>query len=198
MRLSPWRLRGTFTGFVTHVAEDLVFDHASGRTVATGPTTRGGIALMIQGSPLPWLSATLSGTWVRATQDDTGEVLPYAPPLVLRLDLEGDRRVGRLWEWPLGLFGGLGMSVIGPRPLPYNEQTDTVALVDLNAGVTLGAMSLSVEVFNLADVRYRDGEFVYASSFTRPEVAKAVTLVPARHFTAGRPLTVQGTLTARF
>ena len=198
LRLSPWRLRGTLSGFVTHVAQDLVFDHASGRTVATGPTTRGGVTLLLQATPRPWLRGTFSGTWVHATRDDTGELLPYAPPLVLRLDLDARRRVGQAWGWPLSLFGDLGISVVGPRPLPHGEQTGAVALLDAGAGITLGAVSLSLEIFNLADVRHRDGEFVYASSFSRPTAGQAVTLVPARHFTAGRPFSIQGTVTINF
>jgi len=192
------RVRGTLSGFVTHVAEDLVFDHASGRTVATGATTRGGVTLLVQATPLPWLRGTLGGTWVRAVLDHTGEVLPYAPPLVLRLDLDGERRMTSIRGWPLLLFGGLGLSVIGPRPLPYGEQTDTVTLIDLGVGLALGAVSLSVEARNLADARYRDGEFVYASSFNKPSAATPATLVPARHFTAGRPLSLQGTITVSY
>ena len=192
------RVRGTLTGFVTHVAEDLIFDHASGRTMAAGATTRGGVTLLIQATLLSWLRGTLGGTWVRAVQDDTGEVLPYAPPLVLRLDLDGERRLTSVRGWPLLMFGSLGISVIGPRPLPYGEQTDTLTLVDLGAGLTLGTVSLSVELSNLADTRYRDGEFVYASSFTKPSATAPTTRVPSRHFTAGRPLSVQGTLTVSY
>ena len=188
-------LSGTLAGFVTAVGEDLIFDHASGQTVAAGSTTRAGVTLMVESRPVTWLHAALSGTWVRAVQDRTGEVLPYAPPLVLRLDLDARRTVAHLWGRPLRLFGDLGFSLIGPRPLPYGEETRTVALLDLGAGLNLRPLSLSVEVFNLADARWRDGEFVYVSNFDPLGVP---SLVPARHFTAGRPLTIQGTVTLNF
>ena len=194
LRWEHW-LDATLAGFVTHVGEDLIFDHASGRTVASGGTTRGGVTLMLESQPLAWLHATLGGTYTRAVQDDSGEVLPYAPPLVLRLDLDARRAVARLWGRRLSLFGDLSIGVVGPRPLPYGEQTRSVALVDLGVGLELSPVTLSLELFNLADVRWRDGEFVYASSFHQQGSA---SLVPARHFTAGRPFTAQGTLTLLF
>lgn len=70
-----------------------------------------------------------------------------------------------------------------------------MALVDLGAGLELSPVTLSVELFNLADMRWRDGEFVYASSFDQQG---SPSLVPARHFTAGRPFTAQATLSLLF
>ena len=194
LRAGQW-LDLTLAGFVTHVAQDLIFDHASGKTVATGGTTRGGVSLMVESRPLSWLHGTLGATYTRAVLDESGEVLPYAPPLVLRLDLDARRGLTQLWGRDLVLFGGLGIGLVGPRPLPYGEQTRTVTLVDLGVGLELSPVSLSVELFNLADVRWRDGEFVYASSFDQQGPR---SLVPARHFTAGRPFTAQGTLTLLF
>ena len=197
LRLGRW-LRATLTGFVTFVAEDLLFDHASGRTIATGATMRGGVTAHVHATPLPWLRGTLGGTWARAVLVETGDVLPYAPPLVLRVDLDGERRLGTLRGWPLRVSGGLGLSLVGPRPLPHGEETRSIALLDLRAGLTLGSVTLSVEIQNLADVRHMDGEFVYASSFQEPTSSQPPTLVPARHFTAGRPLSAQGTLTVSY
>jgi outer membrane receptor protein involved in Fe transport len=187
------RLSVTTAGFVTHVDEDLLFDHAAGRTLYIGATTRAGVTLHLQARPLRWLMATLSGTWTRAVRVASGETLPYAPPLVARLDLEAERQVGRLWSRPLYVVGDLGLSVVGPRPLPYGEQSRAVGLLELAAGLRLPPVTLSVEAFNLADVRWRDGEYVYASDFD-----KRGSALPARHLTAGRPLTIQGTVTLLF
>lgn len=194
LRLRPW-LAATLTGFVTHVAEDLVFDHVTGSSIFTGATTRGGGTLYLQVRPARWLHATFSGTWARSVRHDTGDQLPYAPPLVLRLDVDGRREVARLLGRPLALFGSVGVSVIGERPLPFGERSRAVGLVDVGVGATVAPVTLSFEAHNLADVRWRDGEFVYASNFDR---ASQGSLLPARHFTAGRPLSLQGTLTLNF
>jgi hypothetical protein len=50
-------------------------------------------------------------------------------------------------------------------------------------------------VFNLFDSAWRDGEFVYASRF---DAGAPPSLLPARHFTAGRPFTAVATLTLRW
>lgn len=191
-RLDRRWLHATLSGFVTYIGEDFLFDHAAARLLVVGPTLRAGATLLVDVQPLRWLAARASVTWVNARSIDSGELLPYAPPLVARFDLDGKRRVARLWSRPLSVFGSLGFSLIGPRPLPYDERSSTIATVDGALGISLGALSLACEGFNLTNARYHDGDFVYASSF-RPGAAPS--LVPARHFTAGRPLTLLGTLT---
>jgi hypothetical protein len=70
-----------------------------------------------------------------------------------------------------------------------------VFLAEAAAGFSLGPGALSIEVFNLFDSRWHDGEFVYASNFN-PDGAPS--LVPAHHITAGRPISVQATLTLHY
>jgi TonB family protein len=185
-------LRTSVAGFYTHVAQDLVFDHVSGRTEIFGPTTRFGVALVAEAKPTEWLEGTLSITGVRATNDDTGLQIPFVPPLVIRLDSHAHETIGELFGLPLGLFGELGASFLGPRPLPFSELSSAVFVVEAGAGVMLGPVSLSIEVYNLLATRWRDGEFVYASRFDRDTSS---SLVPERHFTAGRPFSGQATLT---
>lgn len=195
VRLDRRRLGLTLSGFVTQIAEDFLFDHATGRLLVSGPTLRAGATLLAELHPVRWLAARGSATFAEARRTATGERLPYAPPLVLRLDLDGKRHVARLRGRPLALFGSVGIGLVGPRPLPFDEQSRAVTTVDAAIGAELGPASLALEGFNLADARYRDGEFVYASSFRQDS---APSLVPARHVTAGRPLSLQGTLTFRF
>ncbi|MEO1338113.1 MAG: TonB-dependent receptor, partial [Myxococcota bacterium] len=54
-------------------------------------------------------------------------------------------------------------------------------------------VGLSVEAFNLTDAKWRDSEFVYSSNFNPTSSS-----VPARHFTAGQPFTLQTTLSLNF
>lgn len=185
-------LRTSLAGFYTHVAQDLVFDHVSGRTEIFGPTSRFGAAFVAEAKPLEWLEGTLSVTLVRATNDDTGLQIPFVPPLVVRLDSHAHETIGELFGEPLGVFGEIGASFLGPRPLPYSELSSAVFVVEAGAGVMLGPVSLSIEIYNLLGTRWRDGEFVYASRFDPNEAA---SLVPERHFTAGRPFSGQATLT---
>jgi hypothetical protein len=116
--------------------------------------------------------------------------LPYFAPLVARAD------VG--WERPVTLAGtqvvvhtGAGLTLLGPRPLPFDEHSQTVFLADAQAGARWGDVGVRLDVRNVLDARWRDGEFVYSSRF---DAAGPASLVPARHFTAGSPRTASLTL----
>lgn len=181
-------------GFGVFVGDDLVFDHVSGRNLAAGPTRRLGASVLAVSSPLSWLRASLSGALVSAVFTADDERVPYVPPLVVRLDVDARHTVAEPWGAPLVLFGDVGVSAIGPRPLPYSETADPVVTVEAGVGAEYHDVSLSFEAFNLLDARWRDGEFVYPSNFDRPDGASRV---PVRHFTAGRPLSLQATLTVK-
>jgi hypothetical protein len=79
---------------------------------------------------------------------------------------------------------GTGLTLLGPRPLPFDERSRTVFLADAYTAVRRGELGLRLEVKNALDSRWRDGEFVYSSRF---DPDSAPSLVPARHFTAGSP-----------
>ncbi len=179
-------------GFVTYVEEDLIFDHASGRNIYTGETLRGGVALSLSLWPTDWLRISGNLTWTKASYLETGEVVPFIAPIVGRMDLVFSGVVARFWQRELRLQGGLHASIVGPRPLPFDERSQSVVLIDVSASARLGEVELGIGVLNLLDRRWRDGEFVYVSSFDADTTDPS--LVPARHFTAGYPFRVHAYL----
>jgi len=188
----PGVLTVTATGFVTGVEEDVIFDHASARNIFTGETLRAGGTLLVFARPLGWLEFVVSGSFTHAAFVETWDLLPYAPRIVVRADLRAEHAVARFLSRDLGLMGGLSARLVGPRPLPYDEWTDTLFLLDLTAGISFGEVQLGVELRNLFDSRWRDDEFVYISNFDR--TAASPDIVPQRHFTAGHPFTVMATV----
>ncbi|MFB1484367.1 TonB-dependent receptor [Corallococcus sp. RDP092CA] len=167
--------------FGSQVADDFFFDHTVGTTVFTGETLRTGISAALQARPLEGVTAALSATVANATVTKTDAKLPYFAPLVARADIG--------WEKPLLAIDsllslGTGLTLIGPRPLPYDEYSHAVFLADVQAALRRGALALRLDVKNLLNTRWRDGEFVYSSRF---DPAAQPSLVPARHFTAGSP-----------
>lgn len=181
-------------GFVTHVEEDLVFDHATGQNLLTGATLRYGGAARLVMHAGEALHAALAVTYTRAEKPGSGDQVPFVPPLVAQADLEARNTFAELAGQPLFAFGRVGLTGLGPRPLPFSETGEPVFLVEAGLGLEWRALVLSVEAFNLLDLEWRDSEFVYASDF---RTGPGRSAVPARHFTAGRPLTVQATLTVR-
>lgn len=177
-------------GFTTYIEEDLIFDHVTGRNVFTGETLRSGVTLAVARELTSWARAAGNLTWTRATLLETGELVPYAPPLVARADLIAGGVVARFWQRELRLEGTVSVSVVGPRPLPYDERSHSMVLVDVAGSIRLGEIELGVSLRNLMNRRWRDGEFVYVSNFERDRTDPS--LVPARHLTAGYPLLVMG------
>jgi len=175
------------SGFVTHVAADRVFDHATASSLFVGPSLRTGaqafVDVVVEGA-----GVTASATATRAAFLDGG-VVPFAPPLVLRLDgfIDTPFAVG-----PLDVVGRaeLGTGLVGARPLPFGDTADPVVLVDGAVSMRAGAVRIGLEGANLTDARVADGAFVYASRFEDDD-----SRVPARHITAASPRLLQVTLT---
>ncbi|MEW5737995.1 MAG: TonB-dependent receptor [Myxococcota bacterium] len=174
-------VRGALFG--SYVANDVFFDHTVGTTVYLGSTLRGGAQATVSARPVEGLVLAGSLTGATAHVVDSDSLLPYFAPLVGRLDAS----YARPFSW-LGLSWtpsvGTGLTLIGPRPLPYDEFSYAVFLWDVRAALQVGRVELTLDVQNLLGARWRDGEFVFPSYWDPPAQP---SLLPARHFTAGTP-----------
>lgn len=188
-RISPssaWEL--TAAAFSTYVDRELQFDHASGTTLPSGATLRAGGTALLRSRFGPGVELDLAGTYTYSRNLEQGTPVAFAPGLVLRAELHAQRAIGLWGDLPAVWFGRTELLLVAAKPLPYAEMAAPVVGSELSLGLALGPVSLSVELYNLFNLRWRDGEFVYASRFV-PEGPSS--LVPARHFTAGRPFTAQ-------
>jgi outer membrane receptor protein involved in Fe transport len=113
-----------------------------------------------------------------------GDLVPYVPETVARSDVAFTPALGTFWNRPLQAHLGWGTTFLGGRPLPYGESGHDVFLVDARAALRLREVALSLDVYNLLDEKWYDGEFVYASNFDR---SATPSLVPQRHVTVGAP-----------
>lgn len=178
--------------FGTRVDKDLIFSEQEGRNVLGGATNRLGglVQARLRG---PAFDVAAHGTYVQSRFEDTGFLVPYVPDLVLRFDgaLFGDlpwRPLGA----PVKATGGLGITYVGQRALPFGQRSDVIFVMDASAEVSWRWVTVGVTAQNLLNTQYRLAEFNFASDFrTTPPFP---TLVPVRHFTAGAPLTVLATL----
>ncbi|HET9959701.1 MAG TPA: TonB-dependent receptor, partial [Polyangiaceae bacterium] len=187
------RLEASIAGFRTALSDDLVFDHATARNERVPGTTRTGIAAQLAARPASWFLSQLSFTYAHAVfsgeaaeksggRYHAGELVPYAPGVVVRSDWAFTPQLGSWLGAPLSGHFGSAFSYVGRRPLPYAEFGHDVFLVDASAEFKWRTFELGLEVFNLFDRTFYDGEFVYASRF-----GGAASLVPVRHVTLGPP-----------
>jgi iron complex outermembrane receptor protein len=109
------------------------------------------------------------------------------PPIVVRADL-GTRRtfLESLAGRPFGGRAGLGFSFLSPRPLPYGDFADPVALLDASAALSWGPLELSFELFNALNSSYAAVEYSFPSDWDPNDGLRPRT--PARHTAAGAPL----------
>ena len=193
-------LRLTLGGYWTQLSDDVAFDATEGSLLRIGPTARQGAVLHGITRPVDWIVASASVTVVRATLLEPpppsaaepqpplteGQRLPFVPPVVARADV-GARPVvvESLAGKPFGLRAGLGFSYLSPRPLPYGDFADPVALLDGSAGASWGPLELGFELFNALHTQYAAVEHSFPSDWDPDDGVRPRT--PARHFAAGAP-----------
>lgn len=190
-------IKGSVAGFYTTLSDDLVFDQATNRNERVPSTERLGVTADAQLELVEGLTlvGSLTYTQSRFTGSDArfaeGDLVPYAPQLVGRIDGSYTRALGTVLGLDVQARIGGALSVLARRPLPYAELGHDIALVDATAGLRVGPVELGVECFNLLDADYYDGEFVFA---TRWDPSQAGSLVPDRLVTSGAPRTLLATL----
>jgi hypothetical protein len=182
------RLQSSLAVYRTQLSDDLVFDQSKARNELVPGTTRTGLSANLVAEPNPWFVSSTSFTYTRAAfsesdaKHEQGELLPYVPQVVVRSDLAFTPRLGRIWDTDLRSHFGLAFTYLGRRPLPYSQMGHDVLLTDASASLRWGPVETGLEVFNLLNADWYDGEFVYASAFSG-----AASLLPIRHVTAGPP-----------
>lgn len=209
LHLFSERLQLTGAGYATFLSNDLAFDPQEGRLEKIGPTSRKGFVGYLLARPLSGLVGSFSVTYVHATLDEpppatpanpipayrAGQLLPYVPPVVIRLDLGGKHDFFRLRSRAVSLGAGLGLSHLSSRPLPYSQAADPVTILDLQATARWWFLELGVQIYNAVGSRYAALEYSFVSDWQSQPIP---SLVPARHFAAGAPRTALGSLSFHF
>lgn len=195
---------GSLALFQSWLGSDLVFDQATARNEPVPGTRRTGVAADVMVTLTEFLRLSGSATYTQAvfresspaaaitgTPVRAGDLLPYAPQLVARTDLSIEREVARIAGHPLEVHAGSGLTLLARRPLPYGELGRDIFLWDARLETSYRNVTLGLDVMNLLDARFYDGEFVYASRFDR---GAGQSLVPQRHVTVGPPRAFYATL----
>ncbi len=176
--------------FDTYISEDTVFSETDGRTIPTKATSRTGWAgtLRLTGK---FFDELASLTLTRAIFDDTHLPVPYTPTSVFRSDTMFFAPIGQYAGRDIVATAGGTVSYVGPRPLPYGDQSNPIFTIDATASLRWSAIDLSIASTNLLDARYELGEYNYVSDW---HTQSPPDPNPARHFSAGAPRSVFVTL----
>lgn len=175
--------------FGIYTAKELFFDHASATNVYTGSGGRLGAEIDAKvrlWSRHLWLDTSV--TYVEGRYLDGGAPIPLSPRFLMRNGLVFRwQSPNRFWR----LMASLRTSLIGPRPLTFGMQTDTIFQLNLATRLQAGPVFVRVDFSNVLNQQWKDGQFMYSSAF-RP--SESIQQLPQMHFTAGAPLRLFVTL----
>ena len=168
--------------FVLKLRSELVFDGDAGVTAPSGASTRTGLEWGNHVRLMPWLAAEFNAAFTRARFDGNsapddlgcaaaapshpcspvpaiiGRYIPNSPTDVVDAGLTAGRESG----W----FGSLRARHFGGSPLVEDDSARSPAYTTLDAQLgwrSPGRWLVAVDVFNLANVRWNDIEYFYAS-----------------------------------
>jgi TonB dependent receptor len=192
-RLGAFDWSARAVGYETKVTNDLVFNPDLGRLAPSSATTRKGLVGALRATSR-LLDEAASVTTVHATNDTDGTLVPYVPLVTARSDtaLNGVLPWLRPWGRPLHGELGLGVSLVGTRPLPLGQSAAPSLQIDASAALRYGPVKLGVTATNLLNRQFALWESFYASDFHSRSYP---TLAPTEHFTAAPPRIVLFTLT---
>ena len=178
--LADWD--STVDVFLLKLKSELVFDGDAGVTSPSGATTRSGVEWGNSYRINSWLHADLNAAFSRARFDHnvppddlgcgeaaasnpcaqdiaiTGRYIPNSPTNVIDAGLTA--------QHPSGWFGSLKARHFGESPLVEDDSARSAAYttVDLQLGYQRsGQWRISVDVFNVANVKWNDIEYYYVS-----------------------------------
>jgi hypothetical protein len=199
------RWHTTLDLFLLKLKSELVFDGDAGVTSPSGATTRTGIEWGNTYQINSWLHADLNAAFSRARFDRnvppddlgcgdaapgypctqpigiTGRYVPNSPANVIDAGLTA--------QHPSGWFGAIKARHFGASPLVEDNSAKSPAYttMDLQLGFQhAGQWLASIDIFNLADVKWNDIEYYYVS-----RLKNAASPTPDFVVHPGVPLTVR-------
>lgn len=196
-----WRARTSV--FATRVADDLVFDAERGRNVPVGETRRYGAMATLSGSAFHKVELQGSFTWSEAhlpipgspiVELSSGPRVAFVPRFVGRVDLAYRDSFGH-GRRAVGVSAGAGLTTVGRKPLPYDELSSRLAVIDAGVEVSYRFVALELLVENLFDARYRNYELQAIADFSAVDGSPPGTMTASRLYAAGAPRTIFATVT---
>ncbi|HEY3815606.1 MAG TPA: TonB-dependent receptor [Polyangiaceae bacterium] len=187
----------TLTAFQTQVANELVFEVASGGLTTESASTRRGIVGSFLARPTGWLLASSAVSVQTATFNTlvvgSSHYVPNVPAFLWRTDVNAHGELFRFRNTPV--TGRLG---VGYTALAGRHVNDIIIAPPNNVLNALGSVryrfvELGFDMFNVLGLKYADDEEYYVSNWSfQPGQNRASAQV---HLVAAPPRTSLATLT---
>jgi iron complex outermembrane recepter protein len=190
------RYTTTLTAFQTNVANELVFEVASGGLETENASTRRGIVGSFLARPTSWLLASSALSVQTATFNTlvsgSSHYVPNVPAFLLRTDVNVHGELYRIKGTPVTGRAGVGYTLIGGRHVNDNIIGPTNNIVNALASARYRFVEVGVDIYNLLGLKYPDDEEYYVSNWGfQPGQNRASDAV---HIVAAPPFTALGTV----
>lgn len=198
--IAKGRYTTTLTVFQTNVANELVFETASGGLTTEAASTRQGFVASFLARPTDWLLASTSLSVQTATFNTlvvgSSHYVPNIPAVLWRTDVNAHGELGRIQGAPLTARAGVGYTLLSGRHVNDAIIAPTNNVLNALASVRYRYVEVGFDMYNVLGLKYADDEAYYVSnwSFT-PGQGRASTGV---HIIAAPPRTALGTVSLYF
>ena len=191
------KLTTTLTAFQTYVANELVFEVASGGLTTENASTRRGIVGSVLARPTPWLLASSALSVQSATFNTlvvgSSHYVPNVPALLWRVDVNAHGELFQFRDAPVTARAGVGYTYLEGRHVNDAIIAPANNVLNALASVRYRFAELGLDMYNVLGLKYADDEQYYVSNWSfkpgQNPASAAVHIVPAP------PRTVLGTLT---
>jgi len=194
------RFTTTLTAFQTDVANELVFEVASGGLTTENASTRRGIVGSLLAKPTEWLLASTALSYQSATFNTlvvgSSHFVPNVPAVLWRTDVNAHGVIARLRGAPLTGRIGVGYTVLGGRHVNDAIIAPTNNVLNALASVRYRWVEVGFDMYNVLGLKYADDEEYYVSNWGfKPGQPPAS---PMTHIVAAPPRTALATLSLYF
>lgn len=190
----------TLAAFQTDVANELVFEVASGGLTTEGASTRRGIVSSLLARPTPWLLASTALSVQTATFDTlvvgTSHYVPNVPAILWRTDVNVHGEVLRVRGAPVTGRAGLGFTLLGGKHVNDAIVAPTSYVLNAAGSARWHFVELGLEMYNVLGLKYPDDEEYFVSNWSfKPGQQPASGAI---HIVAAPPRTTLATATLYF
>ena len=191
------RFTTTLTAFQTNVANELVFEVASGGLTTENASTRRGVVGSLLARPTGWLLVSSAFSVQTATFNTlvvgSSHYVPNVPAFLWRTDVNAHGELFRIKDTPVTGRAGVGYTLLGGRHINDVIIAPTNNVLNALASARYRFVEVGFDMFNVLGLKYADDEEYFVSNWSFKPGQQPAS--PAIHIVAAPPRTALATVT---